>query len=38
MSRLEDAYRNGNLLAKEILESYANAEFFTKLPAVRRRN
>jgi len=35
MSRLEDAYNNGNLLAKEILESYANAEFFTKLPAVR---
>ena len=34
MSRLEDAYNNGNLLAKEILESYANAEFFTKLPAV----
>ncbi|MFL2578829.1 MAG: bifunctional aconitate hydratase 2/2-methylisocitrate dehydratase [Parvicellaceae bacterium] len=35
MSRLEDAYSNGNLLAKEILESYANAEFFTKLPAVK---
>ena len=35
MSRLEDAYNNGNLLAKEILESYVNAEFFTKLPAVR---
>ena len=34
MSRLEDAYNNENLLAKEILESYANAEFFTKLPAV----
>ena len=34
MSRLEDAYKNGNLLAKEILETYANAEFFTKLPAV----
>ena len=32
MSRLEDAYKNGNLFAKEILESYANAEFFTKLP------
>ena len=35
MSRLEDAYSNGNLLAKEILESYANAEFFTKLPAIK---
>ena len=34
MSRLEDAYNNENLLAKEILESYVNAEFFTKLPAV----
>ena len=36
MSRLEDAYRNGNLLAKEILESYANAEFFTKLPPIEQ--
>ena len=35
MSRLEDAFNNGNLLAKEILESYANAEFFTKLPEVK---
>ncbi|MDG1689958.1 MAG: bifunctional aconitate hydratase 2/2-methylisocitrate dehydratase [Flavobacteriales bacterium] len=35
MSRLKDAYNNGNLLAKEILESYANAEFFTKLPEVK---
>jgi aconitate hydratase 2/2-methylisocitrate dehydratase len=35
MSRLEDAHNKGNLLAKEILESYANAEFFTKLPAVK---
>lgn len=34
MSRLEDAYKNGNLFAKEILESYANAEFFTKLPTL----
>ena len=34
MSRLEDTYKNGNLFAKEILESYANAEFFTKLPPV----
>ena len=36
MTRLEDAYKNGNLLAKQILESYANAEFFTKLPAVKQ--
>ena len=32
--RLEDAYKAGNELAKEILQSYANAEFFTKLPEV----
>ncbi len=32
--RLKDAYNNGNEIAKEILESYANAEFFTKLPEV----
>lgn len=32
--RLEKAYKAGNAVAKEILESYANAEFFTKLPEV----
>ncbi len=32
--RLKDAYNNGNEIAKEILESYAKAEFFTKLPEV----
>lgn len=32
--RLKEAYNNGNEIAKEILESYANAEFFTKLPEV----
>ena len=32
--RLEAAYKNGNPIAKEILESYAEAEFFTKLPDV----
>ncbi|GGE94683.1 aconitase [Chishuiella changwenlii] len=30
--RLKDAYTSGNEIAKEILESYAKAEFFTKLP------
>jgi aconitate hydratase 2 / 2-methylisocitrate dehydratase len=30
--RLEAAYKAGNTIAKGILESYANAEFFTKLP------
>lgn len=32
--RLKQAYLNGNAVAKEILESYAKAEFFTKLPEV----
>ncbi|MBP6000886.1 MAG: bifunctional aconitate hydratase 2/2-methylisocitrate dehydratase [Flavobacterium sp.] len=32
--RLKAAYTNGNAIAKEILTSYAQAEFFTKLPAV----
>ena len=30
--RLEMAYRAGNKISKEILESYSKAEFFTKLP------
>ncbi|MEG0696902.1 MAG: bifunctional aconitate hydratase 2/2-methylisocitrate dehydratase, partial [Algoriella sp.] len=34
MERLKDAYNAGNAFAKEILESYAKAEFFTELPAV----
>jgi len=32
--RLAAAYKAGNAVAKEILESYAKAEFFTKLPEV----
>lgn len=32
--RLEKAYHDGNAVAKDILESYAKAEFFTKLPEV----
>ncbi|MCD8435331.1 bifunctional aconitate hydratase 2/2-methylisocitrate dehydratase [Tenacibaculum dicentrarchi] len=32
--RLEDAFKNGNNFAKEIIESYAKAEFFTKLPEI----
>ncbi|MCG8859415.1 bifunctional aconitate hydratase 2/2-methylisocitrate dehydratase [Tenacibaculum finnmarkense] len=32
--RLEAAFKNGNNFAKEIIESYAKAEFFTKLPAI----
>lgn len=33
-TRLKEAFNSGNEIAKEILESYANAEFFTKLPEV----
>ncbi len=32
--RLEASYKAGNAIAKDILESYAAAEFFTKLPDV----
>lgn len=32
--RLETAFKCGNAIAKEILESYAKAEFFTELPDV----
>ncbi|UMB54702.1 bifunctional aconitate hydratase 2/2-methylisocitrate dehydratase [Lutibacter sp. A64] len=32
--RLEKAFNNGNEIAKEIIESYAKAEFFTKLPDI----
>ncbi|WP_106917985.1 bifunctional aconitate hydratase 2/2-methylisocitrate dehydratase [Chryseobacterium aurantiacum] len=33
-NRLKEAFNSGNEIAKEILESYAQAEFFTKLPEV----
>ncbi|QES91856.1 bifunctional aconitate hydratase 2/2-methylisocitrate dehydratase [Empedobacter brevis] len=33
-ARLADAFKAGNAIAKDILESYAKAEFFTELPAV----
>ncbi|MCK7557016.1 hypothetical protein MKQ70_19200 [Chitinophaga sedimenti] len=32
--RLKEAFKNENPIAKDILESYARAEFFTKLPDV----
>lgn len=32
--RLKEAFKNGNAIVKDILESYAKAEFFTKLPEV----
>ena len=34
MARLQAAYAAGNEIAKDILESYAAAEFFTKLPDI----
>jgi len=32
--RLEKAYKDGNAIATDVLQSYAKAEFFTKLPDV----
>ncbi|MEP6278246.1 MAG: aconitase family protein, partial [Nonlabens ulvanivorans] len=32
--KLEKAFNEGNAIAKELIESYAQAEFFTKLPDV----
>jgi len=32
--RLETAFKAGNAIAKDILESYARADFFTKLPEI----
>ena len=34
MERLANAFNNGSEIAKDIIESYAAAEFFTKLPEV----
>jgi aconitate hydratase 2/2-methylisocitrate dehydratase len=34
IERLETAFKEGNVFAKEIIESYVNAEFFTKLPEI----
>nr|WP_198417455.1 bifunctional aconitate hydratase 2/2-methylisocitrate dehydratase [Chryseobacterium indologenes] len=33
-NRLKEAFDNGNEIAQQIIESYAKAEFFTKLPEV----
>jgi aconitate hydratase 2/2-methylisocitrate dehydratase len=33
-ARLQEAYNSGSQVAKEIIESYAKAEFFTKLPEI----
>ncbi len=32
--RLENAFKAGSTIAKELIESYAQAEFFTKLPEI----
>lgn len=37
MERIETAFKSGNPIAKELLESYAQAEFFTKLPEVEEK-
>ncbi|MEM8868208.1 MAG: bifunctional aconitate hydratase 2/2-methylisocitrate dehydratase [Verrucomicrobiota bacterium] len=37
MERIEVAFKAGNAIAKGILESYAKAEFFTKLPDVEEK-
>ncbi|WP_200975297.1 bifunctional aconitate hydratase 2/2-methylisocitrate dehydratase [Echinicola sp. 20G] len=34
MERLENAFKKGSPIAKDLLESYAKAEFFTQLPEV----
>jgi len=36
-ARLEAAFKAGNTVAKDMLESYANAEFFTKLPEIAEK-
>ena len=36
-ARLEAAYKAGSAIAKDIIESYAKAEFFTKLPEVEEK-
>jgi aconitate hydratase 2/2-methylisocitrate dehydratase len=36
-TRLEEALNNGSTIAKEIIESYAKAEFFTKLPEIEEK-
>ena len=33
-SRIEEAFKKGNNIAKQLLESYAKAEFFTNLPEI----
>ncbi|MDF1672635.1 MAG: bifunctional aconitate hydratase 2/2-methylisocitrate dehydratase, partial [Vicingaceae bacterium] len=37
LERLEGAYKQGCPISKDIIESYANAEFFTKLPELEEK-
>ena len=37
MKRLEEAYKQGNLIAEEIIISYSKAEFFTMLPNIEEK-
>ena len=37
MERLKAAYEAGNAIAKELLESFSKAEFFTKLPDIEEK-
>lgn len=36
-ARIEAAFQAGNAIAKDLLESYAQAEFFTKLPGIEEK-
>lgn len=37
MARIKEAFKAGSTIAKDLLESYAKAEFFTKLPEVEEK-
>ena len=37
MQRLEEAYKEGNIIAEEIIISYSKAEFFTMLPNIEEK-
>ncbi|QXP67916.1 bifunctional aconitate hydratase 2/2-methylisocitrate dehydratase [Polaribacter sp. AHE13PA] len=36
-ARLEEAFNSGNKIAIDLIKSYANAEFFTKLPEIEEK-
>ncbi|WMI70007.1 bifunctional aconitate hydratase 2/2-methylisocitrate dehydratase [Mangrovimonas sp. YM274] len=36
-ARLEEAFKSGNAIARQLIESYAKAEFFTELPEVEEK-